>query len=161
MGRYRADENLPYFCTITVLDWFPIFIDQRYIEPIFDRLRYCRDNKGLRVHALVVMPNHLHMIASADGDVHVIMRDFKRYTSRSIHDRLKEDGRETLVGWLRQSTAFARRGKGELGLWRPGFHPQAIYSRGVLDQKMGYLQANPVRKGLVASPADWRYSSAR
>jgi hypothetical protein len=27
MSRYRADEPVAYFCTITVLEWLPIFID--------------------------------------------------------------------------------------------------------------------------------------
>ena len=34
MTRYRADENLPYFCTITILDWTLVFVETRYIEPL-------------------------------------------------------------------------------------------------------------------------------
>ena len=65
MSRYRADENLPYFCTITVRDWVPAFLDSRYIDPIIESLSYCRTKKGLQLSAYVVMPNHLHMIAAA------------------------------------------------------------------------------------------------
>lgn len=46
MGRYVAGENLPYFCTITVLDWVPVFIDERYIEPLMESLAYCRGKMG-------------------------------------------------------------------------------------------------------------------
>ncbi len=88
------------------------------------------------------------------------MRDLKRFTSRTIHDRLKADGRDTVLHWLEHATQAARRQRGELGLWADGFHPQAVFTRDVLDQKLAYLHANPVRKGLVACPEDWWYSSA-
>lgn len=29
MPRYRAAEDAPYFCTITVLDWLPVLIEAR------------------------------------------------------------------------------------------------------------------------------------
>lgn len=159
MARYIADENLPYFCTITVLDWTPVFIESRYIEPVIDSLNYSRAHKGLRLFAYVTMPNHLHLIAGAD-DLHAMMRDFKRFTSRTIHERLLEDRRETLLGWLDRAAQRARRQRGEFSFWEDGFHPQAISTRPVMEQKMRYLHENPVRKGLVAAPEDWWFSSA-
>jgi REP element-mobilizing transposase RayT len=161
MPGYRADEPVAYFCTVTVLEWLPIFIDRRYCDPIFDSLRHCRAHKGLQVNAYVLMPNHLHMIAGTAGELHPIIRDFKRFTSRTIHERLEADGRTTLLQWLSQATEPARRGRGELGLWRPGFHPQGIHTQHVFRQKLRYMHDNPVRKGLVTSPTDWRCSSAR
>ena len=88
------------------------------------------------------------------------MRDFKRFTSRTIHDRLKEDGRKSILRWLQWATEPARRHRGELGLWRDGFHPEAVYSPNVLEQKINYLHENPVRKGLVRRASQWWYSSA-
>jgi len=160
MARYRADENLPYFCTITVLDWLPVLIEARYIDPIIDCLTFCRTKKGLQLFAFVVMPNHLHMICGAGDKLHAVMRDFKRFTSRQIHDRLKEDGRSTFLHWLEFATQTARRSRDEFGLWQDGFHPQAIWSRDVFQQKLAYVHDNPVRKGLVSRPDDWWYSSA-
>jgi len=159
MGRYRADENLPYFCTITVLDWVPVFIDSRYVDPVIESLRYSREKKGLQLFAFVVMPNHLHLIAAA-ADLHAMMRDFKRFTSRSVHDRLKEDGRTTILEWIEAAAQKARLARGEFSFWQSGFHPQAIYTRAVFEQKLRYLHENPVRKGLVSRPEDWWYSSA-
>ncbi len=159
MTRYRADEHYPYFCTITVLDWIPVFIDQRYIDPIIESLRFCHASKGLELFAYVVMPHHLHLIAAAE-DLHATMRDFKRFTSRSVHDLLKRDGRTTLLEWMTRATQRARRGRGELGLWQDGFHPQLLQSHAMFEQKLAYLHENPVRKGLVNAPRDWRFSSA-
>ena len=89
-----------------------------------------------------------------------VMRDFKRFTSRQIHDRLKQDGRDTILQWLRDATQRARRDSGELGLWQDGFHPQAVWSADVFQQKLDYVHDNPCRKGLVQRPEHWWYSSA-
>jgi len=159
MPRYQATEHLPHFSTITALDWIPVFVDARYIDPLLESLAFCRANKSLHLFAFVVMPNHIHLIAAAE-DLHAVMRDFKRYTSRTIHERLVQDQRETILEWLQRAAQRARRERGEFSFWQDGFHPQAIYSRSVFEQKLRYLHENPVRKGLVDAPEDWRYSSA-
>jgi len=35
-----------------------------------------------------------------------------------------------------------------------------MYSFDVMEQKMDYIHLNPVRKGYVNSPEEWRWSSA-
>ncbi len=105
------------------------------------------------------MPNHLHCIAVAD-DLHAMMRDFKRFTSRTIHERLVADGRDTILSWLDRAAQRARHERGDFSFWQDGFHPQVIHSRPVFEQKLRYLHENPVRKGLVLGPEDWWYSSA-
>jgi len=121
-------------------------------------LSFCRLNKALQLFAFVVMPNHVHRIAAAD-DLHAAMRDFKRFTSRTIHDGPLADGRSTALTWLNQAAQHARRVRGEFSFWRDGFYAREIRSRSVFEQKLRYLYENPVRKGLVASPDRWWYSS--
>ncbi len=159
MTRYQASENVPFFCTITVLDWVPVFLDARYIEPLIESLRFCRANKGMQLYAYVVMPHHVHMIVAAN-DIHALFRDFKRFTSRTVHERLMADGRETILAWLNRTAQPARRERGEFSFWQDGFHPQEIHTRAVFEQKLRYIHENPVRKGLVAGAEDWWYSSA-
>jgi REP element-mobilizing transposase RayT len=160
VARYRAEECLPYFCTIRVLDWLPVLIEARCIDPIIDSLKFCREHKHLQLFAYVIMPNHMHLIAAAGERLQEVMRDFKRFTSRTIHDRLKADGRTTILFWLRHATQAARGARGELGLSHDGFHPQSIETPSVFEQKLRYLHENPVRKGLVRCPEDWWYGSA-
>jgi hypothetical protein len=40
-------------------------------------------------------------------------------------------------------------------------HPQRIYDQEMLKQKLDYIHHNPVRRGYVDFPEQWRYSSAR
>ena len=46
-------------------------------------------------------------------------------------------------------------------VWQDEFHPEAITSEKWFRQKMEYMHNNPVRKGFVEKPEDWKYSSAR
>ena len=45
-------------------------------------------------------------------------------------------------------------------VWQEGVHPQAIVGDEMMLQKLEYLHNNPVKRGLVAAPEHWRYSSA-
>jgi hypothetical protein len=45
-------------------------------------------------------------------------------------------------------------------VWQEGFHPKALMTDETMLQKIVYLHRNPVARGWVAMPEDWRYSSA-
>ena len=159
MTRYVADEPYAYFCTIRILNWIPVFIDERYILPIIESLTFTRQNKGMQLFGYVVMPNHLHMIAASES-LHANIRNFKRFTSNRIHQLLLADHRVTYLDWLRRAAQNAARSRGAFSFWSPGFHPQVIRRRSVFEQKLRYLHENPMREGLVATPEAWRFSSA-
>jgi putative transposase len=45
-------------------------------------------------------------------------------------------------------------------IWQEGSHPQEIGNDEMMSQKLDYIHDNPVKRGLVAGPEHWRYSSA-
>ena len=49
----------------------------------------------------------------------------------------------------------------QIKIWQDEYHPEAIYSEKWFHQKLNYMHDNPVRKGFVTQPEDWKYSSAR
>ena len=75
--KVRNPEGL-YFITSTVIDWVDLFTRSIYKHIVIDALEYCIKNKGLIIHAYVIMPNHIHLIASAGEEYRLqdIMRDF-------------------------------------------------------------------------------------
>lgn len=150
-----------YFCTDTIVGWQYVFTSFPMFNIIADSLKYCRKEKGLRIHGYVIMPNHIHTILSArDGNLSDILRDFKRFTSRRISEQLEESHNMKLLRYF--STAAARAGKGnDHKVWRSGSHPIALYSDDLFDQKLNYIHQNPVRKGYVDVPEHWLFSSAR
>ena len=83
--KIRDPEGI-YFVTFTVVGWIDIFSRKIYCDLILDNLKYCQQNKGLIIHAWVLMTNHIHLIVSAGTEplLAEIIRDFKKYTSREI-----------------------------------------------------------------------------
>ncbi len=49
----------------------------------------------------------------------------------------------------------------EYQVWEEGAHPQLLQNQNILLQKLDYIHFNPVKRGYVDKPEDWRYSSAR
>jgi REP-associated tyrosine transposase len=82
----------------------------------------------------------------------------KSFTARQIVKQLAGEGREWLLNQLRYYRADYK--PQEYQVWQEGSHPQAIVSDEMLEQKLEYLHNNPVKRGMVASPEHWRYSSA-
>lgn len=108
------------------------------------------------------MPNHAHYIVSAEPPKRLsnIMRDFNRYTSQKITYLLEETQRTDILALLRIAAFQEGRGN-QYKVWQDGFHPIAIDMSNFFEEKLNYLHDNPVRKGFVERPEDWRYSSAR
>ena len=159
-SRYKiAELEAPHFITCTTVGWLPVFTRTKYLDLITASLSFCRQQKGLRLHAYVILDNHLHLVVSADNLSQVI-RDFKRHTAKEILAVARQEDKQWL---LKQFEFFKGVHKGEIQhqVWQEGFHPQAITSEDMLRQKLDYIHYNPVRLGFVDRPEDWRYFSAR
>jgi len=162
MDRYRVEkgDSRAYLCTCAFVDWLPIFNGgYAYFEVVLDSLAYCRRNKGLVLHAYVLMVDHLHLIARHE-DMSGFIRDFKSWTARGYLERLAADKKGDWLEIMRRTVRKEGRMQ-EFQVWQDGFHPKSITSDAMMLQKMKYIHNNPVRKGFVVAPEDWRYSSAR
>lgn len=98
------------------------------------RRRYIFD-----VIAYVVMPEHFHLLVSEPerGDPSVVMKVLKQTVSLRL---LPENG-----------TRF----------WQPRFYDFNVYSEQKRNEKINYIHNNPVARGLVSRPDQWRWSSYR
>jgi putative transposase len=134
--------------------------------PLFDMminsLKSCQTNKGLHLHGYVLMPNHAHYIVSTDlpEKLSDIMRDLNRFTSHRIADALEENQQHALFNVFRQAAKEEGRGN-QYKIWQEGYHPIALETADLFQQKLEYIHENPVRKGFVDRAEQWRYSSAR
>ena len=159
-SRYRVivpDET--YFLTTTIVEWIPVFFSVDACETVTQSLTYCRNHKGLRLYAYVIMDNHVHLVAEAP-DLSNVIQAFKRHTARELIALAERSGKEWL---LNQFAYYRRRGKNASlhQVWQEGFHPQLVDTADLFWQKVEYIHENPVRRGYVDAPEHWRYSSAR
>ena len=158
-SRYRVNvPDVAHFITSTIVAWLPVFTTAQRCDILVQSLEYCRAHKGLKIHAWVILDNHLHAILSAP-DLPRTLADFKRHTARRTMELLESEKCDWL---LNQFTYFraAHKTQSERQFWQEGAHPQAIVTDEIMLQKLEYLHNNPVKRGLVASPEHWRYSSA-
>ena len=143
----------------TVNHWLPIFTRPDTVNIVLDSWRYLQREAGFILYGYVILENHLHLIA-ASADLSRDMRRFKSYTAREIVNWL-EQGHSAKI--LEMLALFKQHHKTESSyqVWEEGNHPQIIETEAVMRQKLDYIHQNPVKRGYVDKPEDWRYSSAR
>jgi REP element-mobilizing transposase RayT len=157
--RYRINTpQLAHFVTSTIVEWLPIFTTHARCDIIVHALLYCRAHKGLNIFGWVILDNHFHAILVAP-DLSRTITDLKKFTAREILALLQRDRCEWLLNQLRYFRA-KHKAASVHQVWQEGAHPQAIRTDEMMMQKLEYLHNNPIKRGLVASPEHWRYSSA-
>jgi REP element-mobilizing transposase RayT len=158
-SKYAIRSDHPYFLTHTINGWADLFTRKELAEIVVNALNYCVDSKGLIVHAWCLMPSHLHMIANtnnAEIRLSDVMRDFKKFTSKAII-RFLQPPAESRRDWLLKLFSV---GKNNFQVWQEGMHPEALFTRDFMRQKLNYIHYNPVAAGLVYTPESYVYSSA-
>jgi putative transposase len=161
MDSYKfIDGVYVYFVTFTIIDWLPIFINPEPVEIINESLRYCINNKNIRIQAYVIMPNHIHLIvydSNFDNDrLGKTLTEFRKFTGNKLANYIDKTLSESLSLVIRSKVLNDRIRQ----VWRPGWHAEGLASEAFLLQKMHYIHENPVRKGFVKSPEHWIHSSA-
>jgi REP element-mobilizing transposase RayT len=163
--RNKISSGYVYCLTLTVEEWIDVFSRPAYKHIIIDSLNYCINNKGLEVYCWCLMSNHLHLIARAKekGNLSDILRDFKKFTSKTLIAAIKEI-QESRRDWMLNLFWYAGKNNKKIKyfkIWQDGSDAKEIHSVDFLDEKMNYIHNNPVRAELVANPEDYLYSSAR
>jgi putative transposase len=105
-----------------------------------DVLRSCVRSGKFIVHDFVVMPDHVHILATVPGDLSV----------------------EKAMQFIKGSFSF-RAGK-ELSfcgeIWQRGFSDVRVNDKRSFLLHRNYIYNNPVKAGLANSPEEFRYGSA-
>ena len=159
-SRYRFGESgYPHFMTGTVVAWLPVFSEPTFTQVVLDSWKFLQREREIDILAFVIMENHLHWIA-VGPQLGKRVGEFKSFTANSIIKKMREKRYHTLLQELRY---YKLRHKVDqtYQLWQEGSHPQVIETEEMMWQKIEYIHNNPLRRGYVADPTHWRYSSAR
>ncbi len=137
LKRYNI-ENHVYFVTSKTKNNKQIFLNQIYSELFIKNLFYCREKYRFLLLGFVLMPDHFH----------ALIVPYKNFTISSVMQKIK--------GLF----AYKLRDLGENGsVWQKSFYDFIIYSEEKCSEKLDYIHANPIRKGIVDDPRDYKYSS--
>jgi putative transposase len=164
-SKYKVGEDaIAHFVTFSVIGWIDVFSREYYKEIFVNSLKHCQENKGLKLHAWVIMTNHVHLIISSQTNkIEDIVRDLKKYTSKQIIAAIKENPTESRKEWMLNLFSFAGKNNNnnkEYQFWKQDYHPIELNSAERLKERLDYLHENPVRSGLVWEPWYYKYSSA-
>ena len=139
-GRMSAPFQT-YFVTKCAEARRPILAVPSAAEVVIDSLAHVRRQGQIKLLAFVVMPDHYHAVFSLlpGHDLSDLMRRIGSYTANRIRRMLDLD--------------------------HPIWQADGFYDRACRDDKevldaVEYVRDNPVRKGLIAVPEEWPFSSA-
>jgi putative transposase len=161
---FIEDQNAAYFLTFTVTDWVDVFTRKEYKIEIVNSLNYCIANKGLTVFAWCLMSNHMHLVCRAEEGFRIsdIIRDFKKFTSKSIVKLIQEIP-ESRREWLLYRFEFAGKFDNRIKnykFWQETNHAVLLDTAERIDQRINYIHENPVRVLIVAHQHEYLFSSA-
>jgi REP element-mobilizing transposase RayT len=163
-GYQIKDQYATHFITPTIVDWVDIFTRKAYRDIIIDSLAFSIRERGLKLYGYVIMTNHLHLIVRSEtGKLSDTIRDFKKFTARSIIDVINkepESRREWMLHRFKWNAAQNERSS-DHQFWTHENRLEEIFSQNFFNQKLNYIHENPVRAGWVEYPEEYVYSSAK
>ena len=137
-----------YFFTLTLLQRHHNDLLIRHIEQLRKAVQTVRRAHPFKIHAWVVLPDHLHcLIQLPEDDTDFILR--LRLIKANFSKALPR------TEWL----SAVRQRRGERGVWQRRFWEHLIHSEADYRAHMDYVHINPVKHGLVKRVADWPHST--
>jgi putative transposase len=131
----RASRPGTFFVTTSTHDRRRLFRVDKNAQLFLDTLQHYRHEGYYKLHAFVVMPDHVHLILTP-----------------------LEITLERAVGMIKGG--FSRRLGSKFPVWQRGFTDHRIRDAADMEARRKYLLMNPVKAGLVESVETYRWSSA-
>lgn len=141
-----------YFFTVKTEYNRPIFREPKYAEILGSKLREAKDKWPFEVIALVLLPDHWHILLSLPpGD--------DKYSARLGWIK-KEFTKACLAAGGRKFWVNASRRKNRRkGIWQRRFWEHVIDDQDDLENHVHYIHWNPVKHGYAMCPHEWPHST--
>jgi putative transposase len=131
----RASRPGTFFVTTTTYNRRRLFQVPANADLFIETLQHYRRAGHYKLHAYVVMPDHVHFIMTPQMTV-----------------------LERAVGFIKGG--FSHRLASKMPVWQRGFTDHRIRDEEDMRVRRDYLHQNPVRANLVAAPELYLFSSA-
>jgi putative transposase len=141
LKRYQESKQ-SHFVTFSCYDRLPHLADERLRDMLLASLERTRHKYGFRVYGYVVMPEHVHLLVS-EPETELLATAIQALKI-SVARRATVDG-----------------AKRDVALWQKRYYDHNVRTHKSFVEKLRYIHRNPVKRGLVDKPEDWRWSSFR
>ena len=152
----RMEDLGPRFLTFSCHQRLPLLGRPEWRDAFAESVATARARCGFRLLAWVAMPEHVHLILVPGNACKVsrILVAIKQPIAQQALHRWRSEGAPILPK-LEVSAGRHR-------YWQAGGgFDRLVRDDDELEREVRYIHANPVRRGLVAQPTDWPWSSAR
>jgi putative transposase len=142
LKRYYGQGQF-HFITFSCYQRLPLLKTVSARDVFVQELEKVRDEMEFRLVGYVVMPEHVHLLMSEPkhGTPSTVLQKLKLRVSRMMR------------------RPFGDEGGPPRAFWQARFYDFNVYTRGKQTEKLHYMHANPVIRGLVKHPKDWPWSS--
>ena len=144
-----------HFITCSCYRRLPLLNSPRGRSRFLSILEQTRQRYRFVVVGYVVMPEHIHLLLTEPevGTPSTVMQVLKQRTAHALLPKRKRSNRRqlNLFGEDAPRRAF----------WQPRFYDFNVFTAHKRTEKLRYMHRNPVKRGLVDSPEQWRWSSSR
>ncbi len=156
LHRYYGGRDL-HFITCSCYRRTPLLGTARRRDLFLAILEQTRQRYQFVVVGYVVMPEHFHLLISEPekGSPSAVMQVLKQRFARRVLSQLRRvPGPGQLSLWDAEARAAAH-------VWQRRFYDFNVWSERKRIEKLRYMHRNPVQRGLVSEPEQWRWSSYR
>jgi REP-associated tyrosine transposase len=170
LHRFYGGSDL-HFLTFSCYRRRPLFGNEVYCDLFLKILERVRRRYRLVVLGYVVMPEHVHLLVNEPQreTLSIAVQALKLGLVRSLEcsgggavagdPRSRKNG-ETW-GTLTSGTPTSGTAIHPPRFWQARFYDFNVWTERKRIEKLRYIHRNPVERGLVASPEQWRWSSFR
>jgi putative transposase len=154
LKRYYGQGHL-HFLTFSCYRRLPLLGTARDRAVFVRALAAIRERYRFLLLGYVVMPEHVHLLFSEGPKCtpSLVLKVLKQRVSRD----LRKQRSRLPTGQMR--LAFKEGGVELPRFWQPRFYDFNVYSARKIREKLDYMHANPVKRGLVGEPSEWVWSS--
>jgi putative transposase len=137
LKRFQKAESL-HFITFSCFRRLPLLETPGARETVEAVLEQTRARHHARVYAYVLMPEHVHLLVNEPPQIVLaqFLKAVKQMTSRKL------------------------RGPREK-FWQDRYYDSNVHGEQARCEVIRYIHRNPVKRGLVAKPEEWPWSSFR
>jgi putative transposase len=159
----RKSFNIPghsHFLTFSCWKRRPFLTDRHTCSEFIKALDEARRIEQFDIWAYVLMPEHVHLLIRPRReryDMANILRRIKEKCSRDILHHWRTHNPERMIECADTGCKQVR-----YRFWQPGGgFDRNLWSHNIIRNAVIYIEANPIRRGLVGDSLDWEWSSAR
>jgi putative transposase len=136
LKRFQQTKNF-HFITFSCYRRQPFLATDQAKDSLHPILEQVRRQQGLCIAAYVFMPEHVHLLTGepSTGTLATFLQIFKQLTSRELKSSNHKQ------------------------FWQRRYYDFNVHSAEKRIEKIRYIHRNPVTRGLVTHPEDYKWSS--